>query len=266
MSRIRLFAKWVLLGVLITFQGSSEAAKKQTFNSTASILEVTSGIEVKVIKDADPKNVVANATLDKTDTTTVTGSKNCSFGNDCSLTIAFKNPDITLALKMKYDSNHISGYWEWTSLTVDGKIGSETIAASTNGDMNITPVLGFTHKSVDVNCQRDYTICAPLKLSWTCDGEEFKAKNSTDSGNRVIIKFPGLQLQPFFDEHNVQKLRFGANWDCDPLISSALWVSLLIGLGLIIAFYWAVDMITSLHTPDKFDDPKGKPIMVPTTD
>ena len=160
------------------------------------------GIYIEVYSgDKKSKKVSANATLIKTEGTKVEGSKSCKYGVDCVLTITFDKPQITLDIKMKYDKDKINGYWEWTSLTIDGAISDEvTISKDGNGDMNVTPVPGFTKQKVDINCQRDYTICAPLKLSWTCDDEIFKSKKKDNSSGIVSITFPGLQLQPFFGE------------------------------------------------------------------
>jgi len=160
-------------------------------------------IEVYTLTDGNKKSkkVSANATLLKTEGTRVSGSPSCKYGQDCELTIKFDKPEITLNIKMKYDKNKIQGYWEWTSLTIDGVISDDvTILKDGNGDMNVTPVPGFTKSKVDINCQRDYTICAPLKLSWTCDDEIFKSKKKDNSSDIVSITFPGLQLQPFFEE------------------------------------------------------------------
>ena len=154
-------------------------------------------IEVYTL-DKKSKKVSANATLLKTEGTRVSGSPSCKYGQDCQLTIAFDQPQITLDIKMKYDKDKINGYWEWTSLTIDWP--AESISKDGNGDMNVTPVPGFTKAKVDINCQRDYTICAPLKLSWTCDDEIFKSKKKDNSSDIVSITFPGLQLQPFFEE------------------------------------------------------------------
>jgi len=266
MCDIRQIGSLILLLAVLLVQSSVAARTNNTFKTDAAMLQVAKKgiyIEVKSTKGS------ANATLLKTESTDISGSKSCQYGVDCQLTITFDKPQITLDIKMKYDKDKIKGYWEWTSLTINGDIDGVPISKDGNGDMNVTPVPGFTKSKVDINCQRDYTICAPLKLSWTCDDEIFKSKKKDNSSDIVSITFPGLQLQPFFGEagaNGSQALRFGANWDCDPLISSALWISLLITLALAFAFYWAVDMISSLHTPDKFDDPKGKQIMVPTTD
>jgi Vacuolar ATP synthase subunit S1 (ATP6S1) len=57
-----------------------------------------------------------------------------------------------------------------------------------------------------------------------------------------------------------------SRWDCDPIWSSALWFSLLLALFLIAILSWAIEMLATLQTPSKFDDPKGKPLVVPLTD
>jgi hypothetical protein len=269
MCDIRQIGSLILLFAVLLVQSSVAARTNNTFKTDTAMLQVAKkGIYIEVYQltgiDQKSKKQLANATLLKTEGTDVSGSPSCKYGQDCKLTIKFDKPEITLNIKMKYDKDKINGYWEWTSLTIGGAISDDV--KDGNGDMNVTPVPGFTKSKVDINCQRDYTICAPLKLSWTCDDEIFKSKKNDNSSDIVSITFPGLQLQPFFGANGSQALRFGANWDCDPLISSALWISLLITLALAFAFYWAVDMISSLHTPDKFDDPKGKQIMVPTTD
>jgi hypothetical protein len=45
-----------------------------------------------------------------------------------------------------------------------------------------------------------------------------------------------------------------------------LWFSLLLSLFLIAILAWAIEMLVTLHTPSRFDDPKGKPLVVPLTD
>ena len=58
--------------------------------------------------------------------------------------------------------------------------------------------------------------------------------------------------------------RFSENWDCDPLIPVSVWTGIFLTLILVSFLYYAIDMVTSLQTPTKFDDAKSKPISVPT--
>ena len=55
--------------------------------------------------------------------------------------------------------------------------------------------------------------------------------------------------------------RFGYAWDCDPLISSGLWVSILLTLFLAVLFGWGVSYISDARGPDRFDDAKTIPMM-----
>ena len=59
---------------------------------------------------------------------------------------------------------------------------------------------------------------------------------------------------------------FGYEWDCDPIIPLSVWVGVLLPIVLIKFIYWAVDMLINIHTPNQFDDPRGKPLTVPTTE
>ena len=63
-------------------------------------------IEVYTL-DKKSKKVSANATLLKTEGTSVSGSPSCTYGKDCELKIEFDQPQITLDIKMKYDKNKI---------------------------------------------------------------------------------------------------------------------------------------------------------------
>ena len=103
---------------------------------------------------------------------------------------------------MKYDSNRIPGYWEWKNLTINGTVGNITINASSNGNMDIHPNgPGFTRNQLsDISCERKYSSCAPLQLSWSCDNQEFSSLGTVNE--TVKITFPGLQLQPFFNSGN----------------------------------------------------------------
>jgi len=77
---------------------------------------------------------------------------------------------------------------------------------------------------------------------------------------RIILKKEVKQVSKNF--HSKPFFRY----DCDPIWSSALWSSLLLSLFLIVILAWAIDMLVTLNGPSKFDDPKGKPLVVPLND
>ena len=80
------------------------------------------------------------------------------------------------------------------------------------------------------------------------------------------LTMPGLRLQPNFSGKEAAKFKFGYEWNCDPLIPLGVWIGLLLTLVLLTFLYWAIDMLVNLQTPNKFDDPKGKPLSVPNSD
>lgn len=211
---------------------------------------------------------------------TVTGSK--KDGKDSSvftLSLSYSNPipgsnidvtNVTLDFEITLD-NRIE-YWNISSLEISlvGKLKSN---CTTSCDVNlknfldVAPKRGYTVNPVDLNCQRDYTICAPVNLCWTCNDQYITTKlNQTAVPVPSMVPsilIPGMRLQPL--STNGTK-NFGYRWDCDPIWSSALWFSLLLSLFLIVILAWGIDMLVTLQTPSKFDDPKGKPLVVPLTE
>jgi len=262
------------LVALFSLQSIMAANKTSYFPpSNSSMLEVTSNITIELYEDNDMKNQVANITLIKNDQTEITSNpETCTYDkdvNDCELKINFPDKSIKLDLTFRYNKTRIQGYWEWAKLTIEGTISGKTVSPDSNGKMNLYPRgQGFTQNKIyDITCERDYTSCAPLPLSWTCDDQKLSSDGKQE--NPIKITFPGLQLQPFFknqNDKNVTAAKFGYVWSCDPLISIPIWTGLLIGLGLLLGFLWAIGMIASVNTPDKFDDPKGKQISVPQQD
>jgi len=218
-----------------------------------------------------------NAKFELPDNTeaTVTGSK---VGSDFSLDISY-NKEITAnatgakltkaQLKFDISFSEKSGYWTLKALTANYK-GS--FDASTPFDIqnealeigNSNP--GATKQPADVICGRGHLTCAPKNLCWACDAQIFKDKISTGQTSRLTM--PGARLQPVFSGNGTLNtpFKFGYEWDCDPLIPLAVWVGLLLSLVLVTFLYWATDMLVSLQTPNRFDDPRGKPLNVPTSD
>jgi hypothetical protein len=76
------------------------------------------------------------------------------------------NIDVTaLELNFQMVHNHLTGYWNLSTMTIDltGKVkknctdvGCDVTLKNT---MNVAPKKGYTSRPVDLNCQRDYTLC-----------------------------------------------------------------------------------------------------------
>jgi len=248
------------------------------------MLQVSKPIEFSILNPKTPtrRQALLTAKLPQASKARISGSSKKEGNNVLSnLKIAFNDRIVVsdtsyvddLALNIETTLYANISYWKITRMSVNytAKVDGKTYPGS-NEDIYVDKVPGFTHSLADLNCQRGYSSCAPKRLSWTCDYQDFRSKeldevSSDDQAaatSGADLLFPGLELQPFFKGAAVD--RFGYNWDCDPLISSALWVSLLIGLLLLLWLFWSCDMISALNTPDRFDDPKGTPIMVPTTE
>jgi len=158
-------------------------------------------------------------------------------------------------------------YWNLTSagLKLTGMIGDQNL---TELSADLTPKFSYTGNAGDTACTTGYGTCAPLRLSWACGNQILAPTNlRAVGGNKYTLQWimPGLELEPEWgDKANVNqtKFKFSDPWDCDPLLALPVWVGLLISLFLASILLWAIQMLTALQTPNKWDDPKKPGIQV----
>jgi len=155
-------------------------------------------------------------------------------------------------------------YWNITSASISVDYTANETAS--NITVDLTPAkFGYSPHAADAACTTGYGICAPKGLSWSCTDQVMRPNNVTLIGAdkpTVFLHLKGMVLEPTLG-NNTFKYGFSFNWDCDPIIPISLWASLLITIFLATILFWALYMISSLHTPNKFDDPKGPSIHVP---
>jgi len=161
-------------------------------------------------------------------------------------------------------------YWNMTSatLTLKGKVnGTE----KTFDSLNLTPKFSYSGAPSDSACGTGYGVCAPIGLCWSCNEQVLKPNDLTKIGEEQLTLqwvMPGMLLEPDWTGKNlnISTFRYSANWDCDPLIPLSVWVSLLVTLLLASILIWAINMLTALQTPNKWDDPKKPGIHVAQTE
>lgn len=54
---------------------------------------------------------------------------------------------------------------------------------------------------------------------------------------------------------------FSASVDCVPYFTIPIWSGLFVTFLLLFIVAWGIDMMMNIHTMDRFDDPKGKPLV-----
>jgi len=276
---------------LILFCGVSISVAKQNpdlvFNGNGKVvLALSKPMKLEILKKDSKNKVVTQAKFNLPDATKAE-TKGRQEGDKFFLDINYKeeikgegSAKLTKAELMCEILNNVStGYWALKSLTISyqGQIDDSTPITGTDNPYDVDSNPGKTAKQADNIFGRGYLTGAPKNLCWACDNQVFNAK---DESTRLTM--PGSRLQPVFGgnatfDHVLSSLdsrtdatknafRFGYEWDCDPLIPLAVWVGILLTLVLVSFLYWAIDMLVSLQTPNRFDDPRGKPLNVPTTD
>jgi len=199
----------------------------------------------------------------KDDTINIIMSYKPTGSNKSNLTVS--SATITLGVSTTAQQHFFSDYWLLKSarLEVNYKSGGQDVKLN----VDVTPKYGYSSLPQDLQCGEGYSVCAPRHLSWSCGSQLLRQVNTTDlkEGTKTgLLQMPDLYFQPFVQGE--KKLRFGANWDCEPLIPIALWSSILITLGLAAIVVWALSMVGSIFTPSKFDDPKGPALMIAQTE
>ncbi|XP_077981471.1 V-type proton ATPase subunit S1-like [Glandiceps talaboti] len=115
----------------------------------------------------------------------------------------------------------------------------------------------YRGKNEDLECNY---MSAPLGRSYHCDNPP-DAEGKSLNGS-AYIDFTKLQIQPY----NITDGGFSAADDCIGFFTEAIWMSLISILLMILIFAFGLIFLLSLSTMDRFDDPKGKQLVITTDD
>lgn len=164
-----------------------------------------------------------------------TYSASSDFNNETNLIeLTIKATSNDPELKMTF-WNSTKGYWVWTKMFVTHM--DETYEFMTS---NVT---------------------APMAFSYHCSNHTHTVKNIKPEYVYVIL--PGLQFQPFFDPAtNASNKTFGDAYDCVGFTSAPIWSGLFVTFILAFIMTMGLTMMMDIKTMDRFDDPKGKTIII----
>ncbi|GIY18320.1 uncharacterized protein CDAR_602111 [Caerostris darwini] len=96
---------------------------------------------------------------------------------------------------------------------------------------------------------------APIEFSYSCGKYEMGNKNI--SLPKILLSFDRFQVQPFKVND-----KFSDSFDCVPFFTVPIWMGIFVALLAIAIVNVGVYALFSIHTIDRFDDPKGKTISV----
>lgn len=134
-------------------------------------------------------------------------------------------------------SLHLSNTWKATSFAYNkGSDHPQKLKISGGGEMSASQIKSFG--------------CSVLQL---------RSHNT-----RIAIE--DLQIQPEFDTTKLPLKGFSAygHVDCVGFYSGAIWSGLLVSMLMVVVLSCGITAILDIRTMDRFDDPKGKTITVPT--
>ncbi|XP_071521357.1 V-type proton ATPase subunit S1-like [Panulirus ornatus] len=109
---------------------------------------------------------------------------------------------------------------------------------------------------------KPYVSGIPIGMSYSCAQAMYFKLNETHKTPEIQMKIGGVQMQAFSPAEE----KFGGAWDCVGFFTVPIWVGLLTSLFYVFILSVGMYMLSDIKTMDRFDDPKGQPIMVPNTD
>lgn len=139
---------------------------------------------------------------------------------------------------------------EGSPVTIRLNFDKKRSAWLTNGTL-ITQGIEEIPDELDLNTE---TVGAPLGFSYSCGNLVLKPKNTSYA---VKIFVDGFQIQPYEIKHV-----FSDSFDCVPYFTIPIWMGAFVSILFIVILNIGIYALFSVHTMDRFDDPKGKTISV----
>ncbi|XP_072176860.1 V-type proton ATPase subunit S1-like [Diadema setosum] len=101
-------------------------------------------------------------------------------------------------------------------------------------------------------------LMTPIGWSYHCGNTTFAQDNQTDVNYFLNVMLNNFQLQPIGITNN----KFSSANDCIGYFTPGIWMGILTTLMVVLIVGFAVTMMASVKVMDKFDDPKGKPLVI----
>jgi hypothetical protein len=149
--------------------------------------------------------------------------------------------------------------------------GQETITSMTfnfNSDLTEWQLVNATAiSSTDtytlIFSGNDIGFQTPLQWSFVCTRAQFMMISNTRSNLKDTLFIENLQVQPFYmSMPNASAYTFGKANYCQSFFTSAIWMAISSGVILFIILTCGISMLSQINTMDRFDDPKGKLLVI----
>uniref|UniRef100_A0A2P2HZK2 V-type proton ATPase subunit S1-like n=1 Tax=Hirondellea gigas TaxID=1518452 RepID=A0A2P2HZK2_9CRUS len=106
----------------------------------------------------------------------------------------------------------------------------------------------------------------PVGKSYSCTPTLIyrETGNSTNTTNIVELRINGVQVQAFIPKDSL--VQFGPSWDCVGFFTIGIWSGLFAAFLSVFIIGVGFSFLADIKTMDRFDDPKGKSIVVAQLD
>jgi V-type H+-transporting ATPase S1 subunit len=187
----------------------------------------------------------------------IEGESSC----DVNATDAGSNSSCVVVLGTNETIQHIRGFSLRFEFSKSGALDpgywsvSQLLMTYTNESNPSEPIeVVMDHKAIS-----DWT---PVGLSYSCYAPDsvkpMKSSNKTSDYAAPFIAFQQLQIQAY----GIRNDQFGHYNDCQGFFSIGIWMALISMVIMIAIVVFGIIMLSNITTMDRYDDPKGKTIIV----
>lgn len=185
---------------------------------------------------------ISNNTCLEVNSSSIPPAFNCSVSLNVGSADFFK--DLILDLSVASSGNKNPGFWYVRAVVLSYLREDRRVVIRMVGGLTDPTPYGFSY-----SCYQ-----APPMLSMPFD-------NNTKIGT-VTLQFEGLQIQAFAPDPPT----YGHYNDCVGFFTIGIWMFLIVAVILISILLFGISMVMSINTMDRYDDPKGKTIIVSNVD
>jgi len=216
-------------------------------NHTCALINLRNDIVVNYISSAGV--ITQTVTIPNNKSVASQDTGHCEDGVKASVQITYQgldNPLLDAEIRLEFLFIYKTAS-KWTLDSVEGNLDK----AST--------------KDVVFKMNKRENELVPVKMSYSCSVKRnLVSQNATSGGGSMQIILNGFQYEAFPSQ--LSQGKFDGAWDCVGFFTVPVWMSLITVLIFLIILFWGLWMLSDVKTMDRFDDPKGKSIVIPNTE
>ncbi|XP_054169263.1 uncharacterized protein LOC128966437 [Oppia nitens] len=211
-----------------------------------------------VVNSIDPNYPISSTSFNSLEVKPTLGESKCWQSNDTKepaiLDLTYSSSETKVHFKFVIKRNIRNGFWR-----ISNGLAFVTLPSKEE--------IKYELRVNEITAEDMFSYsCSQLKISSLVNDESSKY-----AFTQLILKFKNFQLQPFDNplnkmSNNKVKYVFTASSDCQVWMSLPLWMGFFTLILFTIILLIGVYFLWRINSPDRFENPKGKPLIISSSD